>query len=196
MLAPVFRKFLTGLSFDADGNLDDVWCEPSANTAAWSNYAKAAPEIRKLRALVAASSAVGVFRLDSPEEALTLLDRIRNVKSVDPALAVYAAYAFNDRRMRSHIVDMQRYLDSTLGVRIFDLAILAFAPAAVKDRSAMEMYPCVPMLTQGWALLSPLGVKLPRGLDKLRGELRPSLWTHFRPDAAGMLRSALKEEKV
>jgi hypothetical protein len=197
VLAPAFRYFLTGLSFDGDGNLDDIWCEPSANTPAWSDYAAIAPEIRKLRALVAASSALGVFRLDSPEEAVTLLDRIRGVKSVDPALAVYAAYAFNDRRMRSHIVDMQRHLDTTLGVRIFDIAMLAFELGGkMKDRAAMEMYPCVPMLTQGWALLTPLGVKLPRGLDKLRGELRPSLWTHFRPDGAGLLRSALKDEKV
>lgn len=197
VLAPAFRDFLTGLSFDADGNLDDIWCEPSANTASWADYAAAAPEIRKLRALVAASSALGVFRLESPEEALRLLDRIRDVKKVDPALAVYAAYAFNDRRMRSHIVDMQHHLDATLGVRIFDVTMLAFElGATAKARASSEMYPCVPMLTQGWALLLPLGVKLPRGLEKLRGELRPSLWTHFRPDAAGILRSVLKEEKV
>ena len=138
-----------------------------------------------------------MFRLENAEEGLALLERIRGVKSVDPALAVYAAYAFNDRRMRSHIVDMQRHLDAILRVRIFDIAMLAFELGGkAKDRAAMEMYPCVPMLTQGWSLLSPLGVKLPRGLDKLRGELRPSLWTHFRPGAAAILRSVLKEEKV
>jgi hypothetical protein len=196
-VAAALRDFLTALSFDDDGNLDDVWYEPSANTPLGRDYAAAAPEIRSLRSLVAASSAVGVFRLDSEEEALRLLDRIRDVKTVDPALAVYAAYAFHDRRMRSHIVDMQRHLEQTLRLQIFDVALLAFELAAKgPDRTPVEMYPCVPMLTQGWALLSPLGVKLPHGLDALRGELRPSLWTHFRADASDILRSALKAEKV
>jgi hypothetical protein len=58
------------------------------------------------------------------------------------------------------------------------------------------MYPCVPMLTQGWALLSPLRIQLPRGLDRLRAELRPSLWTHFTAGAADRLRTVLKEERL
>ena len=58
------------------------------------------------------------------------------------------------------------------------------------------MYPCVPMLTQGWALLSPLGIALPGGLGELRGELRPSLWTHFNAAAADRLRHVLRQGKV
>jgi hypothetical protein len=197
VLAPAFRGFLTGLSFDADGSLDDIWCEPSANTPLWQDYAAVASDARRLRALVAASSALGVFRLESADEGVTLLDRIRGVKHADPALAVAAAYAFNDRRMRSHIVDLQQHLEMALGVRIFDVAMLSFSLGAKeKDRAQTETYPCVPMLTQGWALLSPLGVTLPRGLERLRGELRPSLWTHFRPGAAATLRSVLKEGTV
>jgi hypothetical protein len=108
--------------------------------------------------------------------------------------------------MRSQIVDLQRHLDADLGVRIFDVAMLAFSlggtgkGAAARtgrgDDAPSEMYPCVPMLTQGWALLSPLGVTLPGSLGELRGELRPSLWTHFRAAAADRLLQVLREGKV
>ena len=96
--------------------------------------------------------------------------------------------------MRAQIVDMQRHLDATLGVRVFDVAMLAFS-LGKKDRPR-EMYPCVPMLTQGWALLSPLGIALPGKLGELRGELRPSLWTHFRAAAAERLRQVLSKGEV
>ncbi len=197
VIVPALRDFITGLSFDGDGNLEDVWCEPSANTARWVDYQRDATEIRTLRAIMAAASAMGVFRIEAPEEANALVDRLRNMKSLDPALAVYAAHAFNDRRMRSQLVDMQRHLDSVLSVRIFDVAMLAFTLGRRLEPGApREIYPCVPMLTQGWALLSPLGIKMPAGLRKLQGELRPSLWTHFGPEAAGPLRQILADGRV
>jgi hypothetical protein len=197
VIAPAFRDFITGLSFDSLGNLSDVWCEPSANTRRWREYERSAAEIRKLRAIIAASSALGMFRLDEAEAGRELLDRLRQVKALDPALAVYAAHAFNDRRMRSHITDMQRFLDRDLRARIFDVAMLAFSIGAAPSPDApAEMYPCVPMLTQGWALLSPLNITLPGNLGALRGELRPSLWTHFTAAAAGRLQQILSRGRV
>ena len=197
MIAPAFRDFITGLSFDSLGNLSDVWCEPSANTRRWREYERSAAEIRKLRAIIAASSALGMFRLDEAEAGRELLDRLRQVKALDPALAVYAAHAFNDRRMRSHITDMQRFLDRDLRARIFDVAMLAFSIGAAPSPDApAEMYPCVPMLTQGWALLSPLNITLPGNLGALRGDLRPSSWTHFTAAAAGRLQQILSRGRV
>jgi len=99
--------------------------------------------------------------------------------------------------MRSPIVDLQRHLDADLGARIFDVAMLAFTLGKKERREGpQEMYPCVPMLTQGWALLSPLGIELPGGLGALRSELRPSLWTHFEAAAADRLRNVLRQGKV
>jgi hypothetical protein len=145
---------------------------------------------------MAASSALGVFRLDM-EQAATLLERLHRARAVDPALAVYAAHAFNDRRLRPLIGEMQRHLDTVLRVRIFDVAMLAFSLRKKPSRGEpKEMYPCVPMLTQGWALLSPLDITLPERLGELRSELRPSLWTHFTSDAAGRLHDVLRKGRV
>jgi hypothetical protein len=192
VLVPALRDFITGLSFDGDGNLEDVSYEPAANTARWTEYQRAAGDSRALRAIVAAASAMGIFRIEAPEEANALVERLRDMKSIDPALAVYAAHAFNDRRMRPQLTDLQRHLDTVLGVRMFDVAMLAFTLGRRLDPGApREMYPCVPMLTQGWSLLSPLGIKMREGLRKLQGDLRPSLWTHFGPEAAAPLRQVL-----
>ena len=84
VLAPAYRDFLTGLSFDTNGNLEDVWCEPSANTQRWREYERTAEEIRELRAVIAASTALGVFRLGEAEEGNALLERLRQAKTVDP----------------------------------------------------------------------------------------------------------------
>jgi hypothetical protein len=194
VVVPAFRDFLTGLSFDRNGNLEDVWCEPSANTQRWRESEGRVEEIRELRAVIAASTALGVFRLGDESEGIALLDRLRKADTIDPALAVYAAHAWSDRRMRSQIVDLQRHLDASLGVRVFDVAMLAFTLG--KKGEPPETYPCFPMLTQGWALLSPLGIALPGGLGALRGELRPSLWTHFTAAAADRLQHVLRQGKV
>jgi hypothetical protein len=192
VVVPAFRDFITGLTFDARGALDDMWCEPSANTARHLQWQAVAGEIGHLRALVAAASSLGVFRLDDDAHAMALLDRMRAVKMIDPAMAVYAAWALHDRRMRSHIAALQRFLDQDLGVRLFDVALLSFALSGKpQDGAPTELYPCVPMLSQGWALLPALGVALPERLAGLRGHLRPSLWTHFAPSAFARLEAEL-----
>jgi hypothetical protein len=197
VMVPIFRDYITGLTVDAEGNLSDIWCEPSANTERHQEWQATRRELGNLRAVIAAAASFGVFRLDDPAHGTALLDRMRRVKSLDPAIAVYAAWAFHDRRMRSQIVDMQRYLDHDLRVRLFDVAMLAFSLG--RKRAAdepVEMYPCVPMLTQGWALLDPLRVTLPEHLGELREHLRPSLWTHFEPAAVGRLVDTLLKGKV
>ena len=197
VVVPVFRDYITGLTVDTEGNLDDVWCEPSSNTERYQEWQATRGDIGNLRAVIAAASSLGVFRLDDLTQGNVLLDRMRRVKGLDPAIAVYAAWAFHDRRMRSQIVDMQRHLDRDLGVRLFDVAMLAFSLGRQRATAEPgETYPCVPMLTQGWALLDPLRVTLPNQLGALRGHLRPSLWTHFEPAAVGPLVDILLTGKV
>lgn len=197
VMVPAFRDYITGLTFGTEGNLDDMWCEPSANTARWRAWRQSAREIGALRAVIAACSSLGVFRFDDPAKGIALLRRMREVKGLDPAMAVYAAYAFNERRMRGQVVEMQQYLDFDLQTRIFDVAMLAFTLGRERDAKApREMYPCIPMLTQGWALLSPLEITLPGRLGELRRHLRPSLWTHFTAAAVDVLVETLTNREV
>lgn len=194
---PALAGFVAALTVDAGGELDDIGYEPSAQTWRWADYQKRAPELRRLRSVVATSSSMGVFRLEDNAQAAALLQAMRSVKSFDPALAVYAAYAFHDRRRREQIRDMQKYLGPDLGVSLFDIAMLA-AELGEKTQAGWPqgVYPCVPLLAQGWALLSPFGIKLPGQLADLRRWLRPSLWSHFEAAGVRLLREEVSKGKV
>jgi hypothetical protein len=197
VVVPALADFLAGLTFDAQGELDDVSYEPSANSGRWNEYQALRGEMRRLRSVIATASALGVFRLEEDAHARELLHRMRVSKGFDPSLAVYAAYAFHDRRMRGQIRDMEPYLRGDLGVRLFDVAMLALDLGG-KDlwRGNRELFPFVPLLAQGWALLEPLGVRLPGGIVALGQHLRPSLWTHFGPGGIGALRATLSSGEV
>jgi hypothetical protein len=192
VVVPVLAGYVTSLSFDGDGLLDDVACEPAAATAAARAWSDAGESMRRLRAVVAGTSRLGVFRLDDEVVAERLIERLRADSAPDAAMAVLAAYALHDRRMRESIRQLHGHLTRTLGAGIFDVALLAFALTA----GAPPVYPCVPMLTQGWSLLAPLGVSLPGRLGELSGSLRPSLWTHFAADAAAVIIDEIRKGKV
>ncbi|MFT3719995.1 hypothetical protein [Pseudorhodoferax sp.] len=184
VVVPVIKGYITSLTFDAEGNLDDLSCEPSANAALYREWQLVAKEANQLRALVGAASSFGVFRFDDPSHGAAMLARMQALQLMDPIMAVYVAWAFHDRRMRAQIVAMQQHLDRALGLRLFDVAMLSFTLGSKPaDGAPTERYPCVPMLTQGWSLLSAMEVKLPEHLAPLRSQLRPSLWTHFAPGA-------------
>lgn len=192
VVVPAYPRLIASLSFDRDGLLEDIAYEPSNNTDIWQKYAPGAADARRLRAVVAGTSALGVLRLEVPEDIERLLQHIRRSPAADPALATLAAYALHDRRMRDAI----RLLDSTLagqlGARVFDLALLAFSANKPDGR----ILPCVPLLTQGWSLLGPLGVTLMGRLQTLREHLRPSLWTHVAPSGAQLLIETIRSGKV
>lgn len=192
VVVPAFRGYITSLTFDLEGNLDDVFCHPSANTPKYNEWKTVAQEVNSLHAVIGAASSLGVFRFDDESQGLALLDRMRTLMLMDPTMAVYAAWAFHDRRMRTQVIDMHRYLEHRLGFSLFDVALLAFSLHSNLANDALsDMYPCVPMLTQGWAMLSSLQVSLPERLADLHGHLRPSLWTHFGPNAYKKLEAAL-----
>jgi hypothetical protein len=90
-VVPVVPGFLTGLTFDGD-ELVDVALEPSANHPRWNEYQARANEVRTLRGFAAAASRQGRFRLEGGE-ALAVAQRMQFAKGIDPALALYAAYA-------------------------------------------------------------------------------------------------------
>jgi Caspase domain len=192
VVIPAFRRYIAAASFDVDGSFDDLAYAPSLNTPDGPAWKVNEPQVRELRAVIAGASALGVFRLDDAADASDLLERMRRVKLFDPALAVYAAHAMHDRRMRESIRDMQEYLEHELRARIFDVAMLGRSLTRhVKAPQRTPVFPMFPMLAQGWPLLAPLDVDMPARVLVLRQHLRPSLWTHFAPEAWEGLRQIL-----
>ncbi|MGE0684973.1 MAG: hypothetical protein AB7P69_29185 [Candidatus Binatia bacterium] len=193
-VVPVLPGFLAALTFD-EGELVDIAYEPSVNSWRWDLYKDRANEVRAIRAVAAASSQHGRFRLDG-EEAIKVAQKMQYAKGIDPTLAVYAAYAYHDLQAIERIQQMSRYLHSDVGVTFFDLALLSRAlldkTIGLKD----DIVPFVPLLSQGWALLKAHRVKLHPALVGIESSMQESLWSLF--DLAGMekLKTAMQTQEV
>jgi hypothetical protein len=193
-VVPAIQGFLAALTFDGD-DLVDVAYEPSDNTWRWDIYKDRADEVRALRAAAAAASRHGRFRLDE-KDADRVGRQMQYAKGIDPALAVYAAYAYHDLQLIDRIREMSDYLRGDVGVTLFDLELLCRRLAGRSIRRDEPIVPFVPMLAQGWSLLSALRVTLPPALDGIDQGLRDSLWTQFDFRASEQLEGAMRSGAV
>ncbi|MDN5853783.1 MAG: hypothetical protein L0K86_13245, partial [Actinomycetia bacterium] len=187
---PVVRDFLTVLRF-VDGTLVDVSFEPSANSWRREDYEARRDELEQLRGIVATAFRYGAFRLDHAG-AEQLAVRMQHAKGVDPAMAVYAAYGYDGIGREDLIEQMQSYLRADLGIRLFDIALLGGDLAGTAGH-AEDLFPPMPMLAQGFALLDAQRVEPSPLLRQLRGHLAPSVWTLFDAEGAARLDEILTE---
>ncbi len=193
-VVPVVPGFLTALTFSAD-ELVDVALEPSSNHPRWHDYQARVGELRALRGFVSAASQLGRFRLEGPE-ALAIAQRMQWAKGVDPALALYAAYAYRDLQQLDRLREMSAYLRDDLGSGLFDVAMLARQlRGKTIDRHA-EVVPFVPMLGQGWDLVDAAGVRLHPALQGIRARVGESLWSLFDRAGVALLRDAIMSGEV
>jgi len=200
VLLPAVPGFVAALSFDA-GELADVAYEPSKYGERWADFAQRADELRRLRAVIAQAAREGVFRLEGPA---ALARRMQLAKGVDPSLALYAAYAYHGLQQGDRLREMREYLRMDLGISFFDLDLLA---GALPSGGEAGRYPPVPLLAQGWSLLSAFGVSLSNHLTELpaslgaphrplQAELVDTLWTQFKPAGTEHLRKLIQEGKL
>lgn len=144
---------------------------------------QAAP-LSLLHDAVAAAALTGWFDLEGKSEHrfLQLLERTRRI---DPALALYAAYAFHRRHAREPIRRLHQLLLERNGFVPFDMALLL----NLNQERAARVHPPFPLIAQGWALLAARSLPIPELLATLRRHLMPSLWSHFNKDGTRLLQS-------
>jgi hypothetical protein len=193
VLIPAIPDFIAELTFE-DGELVNVSYEPSDNSRRWGEYANRQDELRALRASIAASVGLGVFRL-SGDDALKLAQSMQFAKGIDPSMALYAAYAYHDLQRRDLIKTMQSYLRADLGWAFFDISLLSGdLSEAVPGQD--RVLPPFPMLSQGWPLLSAFRVKLPGSLQQLQQHLLPTLWTMFDQGGVAILANVINSGEI
>ena len=100
-------------------------------------------ELRALRGFASAASQLGRFRLEGPE-ALAIAQRMQWAKGVDPALALYAAYAYRDLQQLDRLREMSAHLRSDLGSGLFDVAMLARELRGKTINRQADVVPFVP----------------------------------------------------
>jgi hypothetical protein len=191
---PAIPEFLAALTVE-DGELVDVAYEPSDNTARWQDFQQYGQEVRTLRTLAAVATKDGVFRLEG-EDTLAVARRLQYAKSIDPTLAVYAAYAYQDLRRGDLMREMSGYMRGDLGGRLFDIALLTREIDAKTAGTVPEVFGIAPLLSQGWALLGAHRVALPPSLHNIERTLLPSVWTMFDKNGVAQLRTALQKGEI
>lgn len=187
VLIPALRGFVATLAFE-DGELVDVSYEPSGDTPRSAAFNRRAGQLHALRKVIAGAARSGVFRLEEDRAAM-LTRQMQYDGLIDPALALYAAYALHGLRMTAGIRRLAQTLREELEMSFFDIELLSGGP-----RDAH--HPPFPMLAQGWALLPAFGAVLPEGLESIQRELLPSLWTHFNPAGASRLRELMLARRL
>jgi hypothetical protein len=194
IMLPAIPGFIAALTVE-DGEMVNIAYEPSSNTDRWDEYQRKAQEIRELRAIVSASLTRGVFRLER-DDALEISRRMQDTKSIDPSLAIYAAYGYHDLQRRNLIREMLRFMGDDLGAVLFDVAMLSRALDNQEIRVRKYLLSPMPLLSQGWALLSAFGVKLSPRIRNLQDRLLPSLWTMFDQLGVELARDAIDSGEI
>ncbi|GKS65431.1 hypothetical protein YTPLAS72_27350 [Nitrospira sp.] len=193
VVMPAIPDFIGALIFDQN-ELVSVSYEPSSNTSRWNEYARRQEEFRMLRASIAASIGLGLFRL-TVDEALTLIRQLRIAEGVDPSLALYVAYACHDLQRRDLIKKIGSDLSADLGVTFFDVGLLGGDQG--EDRSNSNLVtPPFPMLAQGWPLLPAFHAKCSALLNTLHLHLLPSVWTLFDQRGVARLKAAITAGEI
>ena len=162
---------------------------PSQNDYRYNEFRENRAQIENLRALVAGLARNGVLHLGK-DIASAFADKARVFKGIDPTLGIYAAYAYNDAGLEPNIRSVEGFMRTTLeGAMVYDIALLL---REAKTTAYQTLYPCCPMLSQGWALLRVLGGDLPAAVRDASQHRRASLWTTFTPTGTDIIFNAAR----
>jgi hypothetical protein len=165
---------------------------PAPGSARYTEFEAERSRLDLLRATVASAARFGALNVGVGSEAETFGDRIRVLKSIDPTLGLYAAYAFDRAGQFEKTASVSAFLSGDIGMEFFDTAMLAgkLAGKPPRDRSVA---PFAPMLAQGWDLLRVKGVRLDPRLFDAWPRLRPALWTTFAPEDIELVSGLVRE---
>ncbi|MBA3351774.1 MAG: hypothetical protein H0U23_05010 [Blastocatellia bacterium] len=189
-VVPAIHGYLAALTFE-EGELVDVAYEPATTNHRWRPYQQKMEKLRRLRAVIAAATGNGYFRLDEAN-AFSLARQMQYEKSIDPTLSVYAAYAYYDLQRKDIIREMAGYLQRDINATLFDLMLLGRRLVDREVKPQDHIVPFFPLLSQGWALLDSNRVKRHPVLRKIESKMKSSLWTLFDGGAFAPLKETIE----
>jgi hypothetical protein len=167
------------------GSIINVSYTPSPSNPLWYDFDQERERLTEKRAAVAAAVRYGAFQIDGDREtrerkAAELAGSIRPLKSIDPTLGLYAAYAYAEANLADQVRSVNQFMRSDLKVEIFDVKLLS-GGLRQPDESVV---PICPMLAQGWGLLRAKGAHVVDEVAAAGDHILTSPWTLLSP--AGM----------
>jgi hypothetical protein len=188
IVVPCLPDFVTSITV-AKGRVVNVTFVPARNGTLWNRFQHVESQVNELRAQVAAVTRFG--RLDiEPEQASDFAETIRDLKAFDPTLGLYAAYGYAEIRAVKDIRSVQSYMIQDLGVRIYDIAMLAARGQPEECDRNTGVVPFCPLLSQGWSYALGYGITWPKVIQD--AVVVPSLWTTFDSESIKAIADAIQ----
>jgi len=138
-------------------------------------------DLEKKRALIAAKSSHGVFRIsENKDELISSASYLRNDKKYDPTLGLYSAYAYAQAGSMNDVASVFSYMKKELTRIPFDVSMLyEFSGVDRNVDLGGISSPFCPMLSQGWSYLAVDPNRYDKELIWLNRHRVPGLWTTF-----------------
>ena len=196
-LLPVIQNYVATLNFD-EGELAEVSYELISGFQFGEDVAHGLKALGPLRQTAAAASRLGVLspNVEHRGNLTAIADRLSAVDWLDISLDIYFAYAFASQGQDGLIKAMQCALRSKLEVELFDIALLLRGPGRKRGSMKQNVFPPVPLLTRGWALLNALGVVLPPSLRDVAKHVTNSPWTLFDKGGVDKVRASIFNKEI
>ncbi len=176
-----------------EGRVTSIAYVPSQQTVKYKQYERVSEAVERRRAFIAVATQNGSFRIEGGPQAVNGARYLRELKGVDPIFGLYAAYAYAQAGDFEGVESVYTYMSKEHEPVLFDVALLA---GKLFTENAHPSSPFCPMLTQGWALLTPIEKQLLTIVKAVRRNLVPGLWTTFTPEAVKKLWSAIEKGKL
>jgi hypothetical protein len=162
----------------------------------YMDYEQSRDEVDHRRAFAAVAARRGYLRVE-PDKARQFSGYVRNLKTFDPTLGLYAAYGYAQGGLLDEVDDVFAYMTREEGVPVlFDVALLANRMEWMALTLSPPMIaPFCPLLTQGWPYLASAEYVVPE-IRQLASHLVPGLWTTFTLKGVYILRDLMTRVKL
>lgn len=196
----ILNGYIGTLVFDKN-QLLTVNYTPSRNNHKYNSFKRNENKINFVRAFVASAANEGLdysktFRNEFIEGGrFNYSDAgsyLRQEKSIDPSLGLYAVYAYMQEGKFKEIKSVYRYMQMEDGNMIFDVAMLS---NMLKNERG-KLAPFCPMIAIGWAYRQKFEHFLHTGIVKASNFLVPSLWTTFDKEGTEILVRLFSENQI
>lgn len=172
---------------------------PSRNTFKYAFYEQFEDKISFVRAFVAGAANEGfdyskVFENEFNDQRLFFSDAgsyLRQEKSLDPSLGLYAVYAYMQQGKTKDIESVYRFMQMEPDNMIFDVAMLAG-----ELENQFNTAPFCPMIALGWAYNGKFKNVVNNGVMEASKTILPNLWTTFDKRGTAILKELFKLNEI
>ena len=155
----------------------------------------------ELVASAAAAMRLGAFRFDGPrqvrQEAASLWwSRLRSMPpEADLSLSLYVMYACSDAVLPREVLRAASDLRARTSVDLFDAHLLV-GPQGRQQLRGLPVFPCCPMLAQGWSLLQSKDAPVDETVLRAERGLVAGTWTTLTLESLQPIRRSVEEGRL